>query len=245
MGLADFQLWGDLCRHQASRFGEKTAFINADGAATSFVGFDRRVNQLNNALKCLGLEKNDRVAVLSKNRTEYVEIFGIAKTGLITVPLNWRLTSEELLRVLEHCQPKVIVVDEQHLALLNKIKDQLPFVNFFVLYGEETEGWVSYEQLLSEGNSVEPACTHQLNPDDIICLTYTSGTTGSPKGVGITHRGILGNARTSAEIVLKLTPEDRTLAAMPFFMLEGCGTTCMQVMRQVAPPSSCPGLTLV
>jgi acyl-CoA synthetase (AMP-forming)/AMP-acid ligase II len=214
-------LWRDLCDHQAERFGDKTAFVNVDGSELSFAAFRTRVYRLNNAVARMGLRKGDRVAILAKNRTEYVEVYGLASSGIITVPLNWRLTAAELLPLLEHSAPALIVADEQHAALIDTLLPGLRQAPLLLRFGAANGGWQAYEEVVAAAPDTCPAPDAPLTPDDTICLMYTSGTTGAPKGVALSHRGILGNARLSSQQVLGLTPQDRTLAAMPFFHAGG------------------------
>ncbi|MDO9599027.1 MAG: AMP-binding protein [Azoarcus sp.] len=214
-------LWGDLCDRLADAFGDKTAFVNVDGAALSFDGYRQRVNRLNNALAARGVKKGDRVAILARNCTEYAETYGLAKSGYIVVPLNWRLTRDELGRLLEHCAPAVVIADAHHVAAIDGLRPNLGSTHSFVAIGITAAGWLDYEALLASAIAAVPQPDAVLVPSDVICLMYTSGTTGQPKGVALTHRGILANARTSAQSILHLTPQDRTLAAMPMFHAGG------------------------
>ena len=114
----DIRLWGDLSRTLARQYGAKAAFVDVDGNSLSFEAFDKRVNRLNHALASQGCVKGERVAILAKNCTAYVETYGLAKSGMVVVPLNWRLAPEELARLLAHSQPAVVIADEQHAALI-------------------------------------------------------------------------------------------------------------------------------
>jgi acyl-CoA synthetase (AMP-forming)/AMP-acid ligase II len=220
MAKGDARLWGDLCDSQADRFGAKTAFVNVDGAELSFAGYRARVNRLNNALAARGVRKGDRVAILARNCTEFAEVYGLAKSGIVVVPLNWRLTGPELLSLLRHCAPALIIADAQQKPVIDAFRDELGQVELAGI-GAAGDGWLAYEDLLAQGGTDEPVPSAALSPDDVVCLMYTSGTTGAPKGVALTHRGILGNARLAAHEVLQLVPEDRTLAAMPMFHAGG------------------------
>ncbi len=221
MDSDNIHLWGDLCSALARTHGAKTAFVDVDGCCLGFDAFEWRVNRLNHALARRGCVKGDRVAVLAKNCTRYVETYGLAKTGLVAVPLNWRLAPEELARLLAHCEPAVVVADEQHAPVIDALRGSLAHTRLFVVMGPERDGWTAYEDLMAEGAEDEPRPCAPLSPEDPICLMYTSGTTGMPKGVALSHRGILGNARVSATRVMRLRPEDRALAAMPFFHAGG------------------------
>lgn len=210
---------GDVLVANATVRPHKEAFQTLDGRSVTFVGFNCRVNRLSSSVAALGLKHGDRVAILSKNRPEYVETYGLAKAGIVVVPLNWRLTPQELVTLIQHSEPKLLVVDEPHKALVDSIRDQLTSVKFFVFLGEKSAGWESYESLVAQGAEAEPKSRGEA--DDVLCLIYTSGTTGAPKGVAITHAGALGNCRTSATEMLQLTAEDKSMAVMPLFHVGG------------------------
>ena len=216
--LAECRTLGDVLRGQAAVQGDKVAFETIGGASITFKTFDRRVNRLNNALASIGVARGARVAILSKNRPEYVEVYGASKSGRIVVPLNWRLVGSELVKLLQHSAPDVLIVDEQHAKLIDDVRGELP-IRHFVRFGDATPGWESYEALLSTADDSEPK--DQATSDDVLCLIYTSGTTGAPKGVAVTHAGALGNCRTSVDEMLSLTPDDRTMAVMPLFHVGG------------------------
>lgn len=226
--------FGDVLRAGAAAWNGKTAFETLGGKAVSFAQLNRRVNALNHAVAGLGVRKGDRVALLAKNCPEYVEVYGLSKSGLIVVPLNWRLAVGELVKLMGHSAPEVLVVDEHHRVLVEAMRDQLPSVKHFVVLGAARAGWLAYEDLLAAAPDAEPAV--QAEPDDVLCLIYTSGTTGAPKGVAMTHAGVMGNCAAAAH-ELRLTPDDITMAVMPLFHAGGmwyhlfpsfaCGTTSL------------------
>lgn len=232
--LAGARTFGDVLRGNAAERAEKAAFETLDGKPVSFGELNRRVNALNNALAALDVRKGARVALLAKNRTEYVEVYGLSKSGLIVVPLNWRLASGELVNLISHSAPEVLIVDEQHRQLAESIRAQLPSVKHFILVGGAADGWESYEDLIQRSSDAEPAV--QAEPEDVLCLIYTSGTTGAPKGVAMTHSGVMGNCAAAAH-ELRLTETDITMAVMPLFHAGGmwyhlfpsfaCGTTSL------------------
>jgi len=216
---ADVRSLGDVLVANATVRADKEAFQTLDGRSVTFAEFNRRVNRLSSSVGERGLRNGDRVAILSKNRPEYVETYGLAKAGVVVVPLNWRLTASELAKLIQHSEPKLLVVDEQHKALVDSIRADLTSVKNFIVLGEKSAGWESYETLVADGADVEPK--KKAEPEDVLCLIYTSGTTGAPKGVAITHAGALGNCRTSATEMLRLTPDDKTMAVMPLFHVGG------------------------
>lgn len=216
---AQLSTMGEVLRQQGSTLTEKIALETLEGASVTFGAFHDRVNRLCNAAAALGLVHGDRIAILSRNRTEYVEVYGASQSGLIVVPLNWRLAAAELHKLIAHSAPKLIVVDGSHRDLIDTLRPSLPSVEHFVLLGAEAPGWIAYENLLSQSSASMP---RQLaTPDDILALIYTSGTTGAPKGVAISHSAAMGNSRTAANGMLELTERDRTMAVMPLFHVGG------------------------
>jgi acyl-CoA synthetase (AMP-forming)/AMP-acid ligase II len=212
-------LLGDIVRDNAERFPDKVALIGPDGQERTFNDFNCRVNSLNQAVSSMGLTKGDRVAVLARNCPEYVEIYGLGKSGLIIVPLNWRLAAAEIEKLVAHSAPKVLFVDESFADLVDSIRSRLASVDQFVYLGAAREGWNIYSSLVTDSGAQEPKVT--VAEDDVVCLMYTSGTTGAPKGVALTHRGVVGNCRVSSQNLLGLTADDVTLAVMPLFHAGG------------------------
>ncbi len=219
MSASHFQVIGDVFRLNAERFSDKPAFIMPDGRSRSFTALGERVIRLVNALRDLGLKDGDRVGILSRNRIEYIEGYGVSTGGLIALPLNWRLSSRELQVVLENAQPAALLVDPSFIPVIDAMRAALPFVKQFICLDEAPNGWQGYETLLADASPV-PANV-RVSPDDTACLLYTSGTTGMPKGAELTHRGLLLNCESAIAEMFGLTDADVTLAAMPFFHVGG------------------------
>jgi long-chain acyl-CoA synthetase len=217
--ISDAKTFGDVLRGNAKTYADKVAFETLEGRTLTFEGFNQRVNRLCNSVAAKGISAGTRVAILSKNRPEYLEVFGLAKLGVIVVPLNWRLAPKEIAKLLKHSSPEMLIVDETYLSTVERIKADLPSIASFVTFGQACEGWEDYEELLAAGDSAEPL--DRVRPDDVLTLIYTSGTTGEPKGVAVSHAGALGNCRTAAGEMLDLVPEDRALAVMPLFHAGG------------------------
>lgn len=224
--LASARTLGDVLQGLADERPNKIAFETPDGRCVSFGAFNDRVNQLAQAIDTLGVQPGARVAILARNRPEYVEVYGLARTGLVIVPLNWRLTAADLSRLLDHSAPEVLVVDAHYQPLIDSLRKTLSSVRHFILLGAAVpavsagaSGWLDYEQLIA--GALPAPSPHQARPSDTLCLIYTSGTTGAPKGVAITHAAALGNARVGGSEALTLTDQDLTLAVMPLFHAGG------------------------
>jgi acyl-CoA synthetase (AMP-forming)/AMP-acid ligase II len=220
-GFADAVTLGDVLRLNATLRPDKIAFSSPDGRSVSFGTFNDRVNRLNNAVAALGLRKGTRIAILSRNRQEYVESYGLSKSGLIVVPLNWRLSGTELTPLIADSAPELLIADEFHRELVDRYRDAWPSLKHTLMLGPGAadERWLSYEALIAAAPVTEPRSA--VFADDVLSLIYTSGTTGAPKGVAMTHAGVLGNCRSAAQDMLGLTEHDRTLAVMPLFHAGG------------------------
>lgn len=214
---------GTLFDELAARHDDKIALQTLDGRSYRYGDINKRVNQLNAAIAELGLVKGARVAILAKNSPHTIEVFGLAKAGIIIVPLNWRLGDKELCALVDHCAPEVLFVDAEHLSRGEEISAQCACVKHLICWGHaegpREEAWQDYEDFMQGHEPRGPVC--DVAPTDPLCLIYTSGTTGQPKGVTITHQGALGNVRWAARQVMGMKAEDHVLAAMPLFHVGG------------------------
>jgi len=210
--------FGDVVRAAAAAVPEKIALIGGGRAAT-FASTNARMNQLAHGLSDFGLKSGDRIAVLSRNRPEVFEAYGSAKVGIAVMPLNCRHTHEELLHTLRDGEPVAILAESAFAGAIDKLRAHLPFVRHYVQFDDAPTGWLSYEALLAQASPEEPIAT--VAPDDLLCLMYTSGTTGRPKGAMLTHGGLVRNCRIAIDSVLGLREADVALAVMPLFHVGG------------------------
>src|SRR5215813_1820917 len=163
--------------------------------------FGKRVNQWANAMRALGVEKGDRVAILMPNSHRVLEaFFGTPLRGSILMPLNFRLVPDDFEYILNHGGAKVLIVEEGLTDLIEEIRPKLQTIEHFISTASVSErpsgDWLNYEALLADA-SPEPPPPVEIDEDETSALLYTSGTTGRPKGVMLTHRNLYINAMNS------------------------------------------------
>lgn len=207
---------GDIVVRNAKLYGEKVALADERGSVT-FAMFAKRVASLCAAINAFGIKDGARIAILSRNRCEYLEAACVSAGAYIAVPVNWRLAPQEIRDVLRDADPDMLIADDEFAALVdqhNLIEASVCRVSF----DGARERWLDYERLMQ----AEPVTDWpRVEPCDRACIVYTSGTTSVPKGAELTHRGLLVNMRASADDVLALSADDVGLAPMPLFHVDG------------------------
>jgi long-chain acyl-CoA synthetase len=169
----------------------------------TFEELGRRVDQLVGALKAKGVKRGDRVGILDVNSYRYAEAYyACAQAGMILLPLNSRLAPPELKYVLNDSGAKALIVTE---PFLGAVEGQ----SIAVLIKD-------YDAFLASGKP--DSSVEKVGLDDICQIYYTSGTTGEPKGVCLTHGNMIASAFDSI-VGLELTREDIWLHAAPMFHL--------------------------
>lgn len=207
----------DVVARNARLRGDADAFV-FEGRCLSHRNFADRAFALGNALLALGLSRQTRVAVLAQNRVEYFEAFaGIGAAGMITVNLNWRLSADELARIIADCAPEVLLFDYGAEEMASRLR-QASSIGHCVAFDTPPEWALSYEALLASASPSRPPVA--VVPEDIESLIYTSGTTGLAKGVMLSHRALL-HAAASIAWEGDARTEDRMLIVMPLFHVGG------------------------
>ena len=170
-----------------------------------------RIWALAQALAGFGLRRGDRVALLSHNRSEFLEAFGAAACGgCIAVPFNWRLAAKELERMAQDCRPAVLFHDEKNKEAALAVAQALPGLRLIAF---DDDG--PYASLLATHCDAGPPPVAP-SAEDTACIIYTSGTTGLPKGVQWSHGALLRSATTIA-CQAGERPTDRLVVVMPLF----------------------------
>lgn len=203
-------------------YGNKKA-VYCDERVFTYKKLAGRVNQLSNGLRDLGVEKGDRVAYLAPNTVEMLEgFYGIFQLGSVMVPLNIRLTPQDYLFILNHSESKLLFVDQDLYHLIAPIKDKLATVEQIIVHYKDHETpETDYEQWLASFNA-SSFDREELDENDVCSLLYTSGTTGNPKGVMLTHRNNYLHALSTMHH-LRVRDRDVYLHVLPMFHVNGWG----------------------
>mgnify|MGYP003674049966 CR=1 FL=1 len=196
---------GDLLRMRASHVGDRIA-VEDHRRRLSFRQFNARVNRLANALAALGVARGDRVAILSENRSEFLEAaYAAAKLGAVLCCQNWRLSDPELNHCIGLIEPKVGLVSERYAETFARLAHGCDHV---VSFG------APYEAMLERAAETEPGVP--VHPEDALFVIYTSGTTGLPKGATISHRAEIARMQVNG-IDFDLRAGDTFVAWPPLF----------------------------
>lgn len=213
-------------------------------------------------LMALGIAKGDKVAIWANNVPEWVYTqYGSARMGAVLVTVNTNYRAKELEYLLQQSDATTLILiggirepDDYFKVLARvcpdyshhqpgKLKcDHLPFLKNLISIGtERQQGMFTWDDLIALGESVSDSQLRQrmasLHPDDVINMQYTSGTTGFPKGVMLSHTNLIGNAMSMAAC-MKLSTADAMCIPVPFFHCFGCviGTLCCMVSGTTMAP---------
>ncbi|GGS24228.1 long-chain-fatty-acid--CoA ligase [Actinokineospora fastidiosa] len=213
----NWTLTATSARHAAER-GEHPAILCEDRVVT-YDQLHRESNRTAHRLLAAGLGVGDRVAYLGLESEHYYEIaLGCAKAGVVLVPVNWRLTADEVDHILRDSGAALLFVEREFLAIAEKIAVPAIVEMDAVARGAGFQDW--------KGDASAADLAAATGPDDAILQIYTSGTTGFPKGVVLANRAFFTLPAAQAEAGvswLDWLPSDRSLISLPGFGIAGMG----------------------
>jgi len=185
---------GDLLRKAVRKYGDRTA-ISEPHREVTYRELNDRVNRLTNALLARDCAPEDAtLGLLAENRGEVAEVmYAGAKGGWLVAALNWRLEREELVHCVDLAEPDVLVVSEQYRDKLDWVDADADTDPEYVFL-DPAEDELGYEELLDGGEPDEPLPDRRIDPEQGLVVLNTSGTTGLPKAVVISHRCWLARA---------------------------------------------------
>ena len=220
MSLRSFTLH-DLIERNAWLHGRRTAF-SGDGPPVTHAQYAQGTARLAAGLAAEGLAAGERVAMLAHNCQAFIDLIGAAaRLGVIVVPINWRLSAEEVAYVLADTRPRVLVAAPDLLPLLGQA--ELQDVRKYTTEGnpDSGAGWLPLASLYLDTAAPAPA---QIEDDAALFIVHTAAVGGRPRGALLSHRGLLTAAALSAH-AWKLSPLDAQVGVLPLFHLAGIGLT--------------------
>ncbi|MCC3355414.1 long-chain fatty acid--CoA ligase [Bacillus sp. REN16] len=219
---------------RAERYFPKKTVVSrtSSGMVThTYKEIGERTRKLSSALEKIGVNKGDRVGTLAWNHHRHLEAyFAIPGIGAVLHTINIRLSPAHIIYIINHAEDQVLLFDEDLLPLLEKVKDQLKTVKAYVLMTDKDELPESnleplyhYEKMINEGN---PAFEFRkdLDENDPVGMCYTSATTGNPKGVIYSNRGVvLHSMALGLTDSAGLSESDIAMPVVPMFHVNAWG----------------------
>ncbi|MGD0055243.1 MAG: long-chain fatty acid--CoA ligase [Acidimicrobiales bacterium] len=219
-----------IIRHGETVFANKKIFtVTPEGVIeATFFEVAKRAERLAAALTRLGVKRDDRVATFMWNNQAHVEAYiAVPCMGAVLHTLNIRLFPEQLAFIINHAQDEVIIVDNSLVALLAKVRDQIPTVKHIIVNGPDASGLlgetIDYEEFIA---AEQPGFEWpELDERSAAILCYTSGTTGDPKGVLYSHRSTwLHSLASTTSNSIGFSERDRVLLIVPMFHVNAWGS---------------------
>ncbi len=206
---------GDLLTRTAARYPTKNALTYKERSVT-YQELDDLVNQTGHALLEKGVQKEDKLVILSKNCLDFVIVkFALARIGAIFIPINYMLTERDITYILNHAEADGMFATEEFVPVLTKAAENLSITHRYILEShEQVNGWASLSSI-QKSKSIEPVDV-DIADDDLAHVLYTSGTESAPKGVMLSHKSII-NEYVSCIIDGKMSDKDKLVHALPFY----------------------------
>lgn len=199
----------DMLENSFSKYRDKTALVRINNNGIEKYTYSEvfsTTTKIARYLKELGLEKGDHIAILAENRPEWgISFFSISWIGAVAIPLDARASLETLKYILNFSDAKAIFFSQLFLKYVEEIKEKLKSLEHCILMESINEICSKY----SEGIEKE-----KVNENDLSDILFTSGTTGNPKGVMLTHGNIMSNVEDIYSI-LDINPGDRAFSILP------------------------------
>ncbi|WP_255660534.1 AMP-binding protein [Nocardia spumae] len=187
-------LIGDIVEYGARKHPDRIA-VRFENETLDYRQLRDGSRRLANALLAVA-EPGDRVAILSPNNPQYLQAYyGVPMAAMALTILNFRLHPDQIAGLIRHSGARVLIVAEEFTELVRGLRDSIPSVTTVVSIGAAGDA-ISWDEFVGSASAQAPA--RRPDPDDLAWLVYTSGTTGTPKGVMVSHRNLVAGVTSSA-----------------------------------------------
>ncbi|HBX61722.1 MAG TPA: AMP-binding protein [Flavobacteriaceae bacterium] len=212
---------GENLRNTVAKYPQQEALVCVDqNYRATYTEFYSQTEQIAKSLIAIGLQKGDRVGIWAPNRAEWTLLqYATARVGMILVNLNPAYRENELEFVLNQAEISAVFAalsfkTSEYKVMLNNVKDNAKSLKHIIIFEE------NWDNFLIEGEEISTSEVHQIEQavqfDDAVNIQYTSGTTGFPKGVTLTHHNLLNNGFFIG-VRLNYTHRDRVCIPVPFY----------------------------
>lgn len=241
MTLAEFTYYRIICRN-SRLFRHKTAWYEAEtGRSVSFREFQDLTDRLAAGLQARGISRGDRIGVLGKNSLEYFLLYGAAAAlGAVMLPINWRLSANEVCFNLTDGKAKIVFADQEFEKTIEEIKTGLPSVEHYSSLSDQSIALPAFSDLLSPASAFQP---EDIPADSDFVIIHTAAVAGRPRGAMLSHANIVFS---NLEFIraMSLQADDIHLNVLPLFHVGGlfmaiscfhAGATCLNMAKFDAP----------
>ncbi|MDH3567654.1 MAG: AMP-binding protein, partial [Desulfobacteraceae bacterium] len=218
MGLYDFSFY-DLIARNAVCFGGQSAWFEVDAdRSLTFLQVKEMIDRLAFGLQTTGIKKGDRIGILGKNSLEYFLLYGAAAAlGAILLPINWRLSAEEIKYNLKDCTPETLFVDAEFQDLVKGLKTDLPSVKTYYTFKDKGGSFLGFADLMNNTGQFE---AKDVSNNDGFVIIHTAAVEGRPRGALLSHGNLLC-AGLHLNYCFHLTEKDVHLNFLPLFHVGG------------------------
>ncbi len=218
MGLHDFTFY-DLVNRNAATYGQGQAWLDdGDARVFSFSQIKEEIDRLACGLQNAGIEKGDRIGILGKNSRSYFLLYGAAAAlGSVLLPINWRLSADEVAYNLNDCSPKIFFADPEFEDVTQSLQGKLTSVEDYFNLGFNNGNFKPFQGLLDQGSAFEPV---DVATDDGFVIIHTAAVAGRPRGALLSHGNVLC-ANMQFNALLNLSPADVHYNVLPLFHVGG------------------------
>lgn len=218
MGLYDFTFYDLICRNAAVFPSERAWYEACEKKVLTFARLKERVDLLAGGLKAAGIEKGDRIGVLGKNSTEYFLLYGAAAAlGAVMLPVNWRLSADEVCFNLNDCSPKLLFADAEFQELIReRLMDLLSLSKCYNLKSD-AGNFGTFASLLDAGPA---GGLGAAGSEDSFVIIHTAAVAGRPRGAVLSHSNLLC-AGLHLDYYFGLSEKDVHLSMLPLFHVAG------------------------
>jgi long-chain acyl-CoA synthetase len=218
MNVHHFNFYNLVCQNATTFTNEIAWLISESNTDISFADFKNTTHCLAQGLQLQGIQKGDGIGIIGKNYFEFFVIYGAAAAiGAVVVPINFRLSKNEICDNINDASPKILFVDNEFQHLINDIKDRLKGIDYYYNLVPNEGNYSEFSNLIADAQTFEPA---SVSGNDPFLIIHTAAIDGKARGAVLTHENMLLSALQLSQI-MTLSQNDVHLNILPFFHVGG------------------------